>query len=374
MTNSKRRKIPFWKRYSLAERIMIVVLSVFALVCLCLCGVQIVKIMQKQQEPRKADHIVRPDGNDILAEPMPEGTVLTETKDAGKEYIDETLFLGDSNTVRFMTFFDEDGLTYTSAENTIAVIGMGADAISTLACMQFDIGTFTMVDSVAILQPRRIILTFGTNNLDGFTNDATFFIEQYEPQIKAVQEAYPYADIIIQSIFPIAQFNDYPNLKNSQIRLFNAAIIQMCEQNDWKYLNTFEMLYDSASGFAKTELMDTDGLHLSEKGVAEVISYVRTHAYITDDRRPQPLEEIPLVYGPKTDMLDINPLTSQPFDPEIFTQPETEPEIPVEEYTPQEAPAEEPYVEPEPVPEETPEEIPPEIPPEGETSTEHDGE
>ena len=89
-------------------------------------------------------------------------------------------------------------------------------------------------------------------------------------------------------------------------------------------------------------------------------------------RRPQPLEEIPLVYGPKTDMLDINPLTSQPFDPEIFTQPETE--APVEEYTPQEAPAEEPYVEPEPVPEETPEEIPPEIPPEGETSTEHDGE
>ena len=372
MTNTKRRKIPFWKRYSLAERIMIVVLSVFALVCLCLCGAQIVKIMQKQQEPRKADHIVRPDGNDILAEPMPEGTVLTETKDAGKEYIDETLFLGDSNTVRFMTFFDEDGLTYTSAENTIAVIGMGADAISTLACMQFDIGTFTMVDSVAILQPRRIILTFGTNNLDGFTNDATFFIEQYEPQIKAVQEAYPYADIIIQSIFPIAQFNDYPNLKNSQIRLFNAAIIQMCEQNDWKYLNTFEMLYDSASGFAKTELMDTDGLHLSEKGVAEVIRYVRTHAYITDDRRPQPLEEIPLVYGPKTDMLDINPLTSQPFDPEIFTQPETE--APVEEYTPQEAPAEEPYVEPEPVPEEIPEEIPPEIPPEGETSTEHDGE
>ena len=372
MTNTKRRKIPFWKRYSLAERIMIIVLSVFALVCLCLCGVQIVKIMQKQQEPRKADHIVKPDGNDILAEPMPEGTVLAETKDAGKEYIDETLFLGDSNTVRFMTFFDEDGLTYTSAENTIAGIGMGADAISTLACMQFDIGTFTMVDSVAILQPRRIILTFGTNNLDGFTNDATFFIEQYEPQIKAVQEAYPYADIIIQSIFPIAQFNDYPNLKNSQIRLFNAAIIQMCEQNDWKYLNTFEMLYDSASGFAKTELMDTDGLHLSEKGVAEVIRYVRTHAYITDDRRPQPLEEIPLVYGPKTDMLDINPLTSQPFDPEIFTQPETE--APVEEYTPQEAPAEEPYVEPEPVPEEIPEEIPPEIPPEGETSTEHDGE
>ena len=31
-----------------------------------------------------------------------EGTILAETQDAGQDYIDSTLFLGDSNTARFM--------------------------------------------------------------------------------------------------------------------------------------------------------------------------------------------------------------------------------------------------------------------------------
>ena len=36
-----------------------------------------------------------------------EGTVLPETQDAGAQYVADTLFLGDSNTVRFMMYGDE---------------------------------------------------------------------------------------------------------------------------------------------------------------------------------------------------------------------------------------------------------------------------
>ncbi|MBQ9891218.1 MAG: hypothetical protein IJM39_07390, partial [Firmicutes bacterium] len=35
--------------------------------------------------------------------------VLTETKPADQQYLDETLFLGDSNTVRFAYMADENG-------------------------------------------------------------------------------------------------------------------------------------------------------------------------------------------------------------------------------------------------------------------------
>lgn len=380
MNKSDYRKIPFRKKYTLPERIMIVLLTLIALACSVLCAFQIVNLKREEAGPHKAVRHAAAGVKAVLQEAGTVGTVLTETADAGREYTDETLFLGDSNTVRFFQNYDTDGQTFTTMENTIAVIGMGADAISTLPCMQFSTGTFTMVDSVSILQPRRIIMTFGTNHLDGFTTDAGEFIGIYEAQIRAVQDAYPYADIIIQSIFPIAEFNDYPNLTISQIRLFNSAITDMCRRCEWKYLNTYEALSDSLTGFARPGMMDTDGLHLSEQGIREVFRYIRTHAYESEDRRPMPLEEIPEIYGPLTNLLHTNPLTNEPFAPEIFSEepaagplPEEQApaEVPQEEAPQPETPAEEIPAEVPPaeeIPAETPpaEEIPDEQPPEGE--------
>ncbi len=351
--------MPFRVKFTLLERIAIILLSLIALACMLLCVLQIHNLKKEAGEPAKAELAVLPGPKEVLQEAASEGTVLLETADAGRGYVDETLFLGDSNTVRFFQNYDTDGLTYTSAQNTIAVIGMGADAISTLPCMQFSTGTFTMVDSVAILQPRRIIMTFGTNHLDGFTTDTSVFINSYEAQIRAVQAAWPYADIIIQSIFPIAGINEYPHLTVAQIKLFNNAILQMCSRCGWKYLNTFEALYDEETGYARTGVMDTDGLHLSEAGVAEVFRYIRTHAWISEDRRPMPLNEIPEVYGPLTGLLETNPLNNQPFEPEVTEEPAAEevPQEPVyEEPVPEEVPAEEPPAEG----------IPAEAPPEGE--------
>ncbi len=88
------------------------------------------------------------------------GTVLAETADAGDSYIEDTLFLGDSNTARFLKVTGSKGKTFTTKNNTIGVVGMGVDAISTLACMRFSTGIFTMPEAVKILQPQRIIMTF----------------------------------------------------------------------------------------------------------------------------------------------------------------------------------------------------------------------
>ena len=129
--------------------------------------------------------------------------VLTETKPADQQYLDETLFLGDSNTVRFAYMADENGSTFTSAKNTIAVSSMGVERISSLQCMQFSTGTFTMVKSVSIMQPRRIIITFGTNNL---ADNPSAFASKYEKQLNAIVKAYPQADLIVNTIPPSASF------------------------------------------------------------------------------------------------------------------------------------------------------------------------
>lgn len=253
------------------------------------------------------------------------GTILPETADAGRSYLDDTLFLGDSNTVRFMAYNDEtDDKPFTSTDNTIAVVGMGVQAISTLNCEQLSTGTYTMVEAVSILQPKRIIVTFGTNNLDGVTTDVSYFIEQYTTQLKNIEEAYPSVDIIVNSIPPVAQINSYSKVKPFQIELYNNAIIAMCDENGWKYLNSYEALADEETGYAKDGYMSGDGLHFNETGLQALFDYIRTHAYITEDDRPKPLADIPEIYGPMTTLYTVNPLNNQTFSEDVLN-PTAEP-------------------------------------------------
>ena len=65
------------------------------------------------------------------------GTVLPATEDAGRSYMDETLFIGDSNTVRYTMYADETGTAFASVDNSIGVVSMGAGAITTLKCEKF---------------------------------------------------------------------------------------------------------------------------------------------------------------------------------------------------------------------------------------------
>ena len=245
------------------------------------------------------------------------GTVLEETEDAGSEYIDSTLFLGDSNTARFLKVSDTDGSAFTTKNNTIGVVGMGVGAIKSLACMEFSTGLFTMPEAVKILQPERVIITFGTNNLSGSSTDASAFIESYVKQVDAIVEAYPSVDIIVNSIPSVSKTRSYTNVTMTQIDAYNKALAKMCEDNGWKYLNSAEALRDSSSGYSKEGYMESDGLHLSQKGLHALFEYIRTHAYITEDDRPKPLASIPTVIGVPDGLIQTNPLSNATFAPAV---------------------------------------------------------
>ncbi len=369
--------------YTTKQKIVIWALAIIAFVCFSLAGLQGVYLYQRDKTDTESDaQTINKKDQDIEIEDTEHetnenNTVLKKTKDAGREYIDETLFLGDSNTARFLGYLsEEDQLPLTTVENTIAVAGIGIDGISSTACMRFYTGTFTMVDSVRILQPKRIIMTFGTNNLGGSLY-ATDFAESYAIQIERVKEAYPYAEIIINSIPPVSLYTTYTNVQLPMIESYNAAIKSMCEKKGYHYLNSYEALIDKESGYAKLEYMSEDGLHLSEIGANALFQYIRTHALLTEDKRPMPLAEIPGIIGPDTNMLAIDPLTNQAFTQEVAPQvtatPIPQEIVPQEEVTPTieptpETPVPEATVAPTPIPPvvpEAPAEEVPEAPVEG---------
>lgn len=238
------------------------------------------------------------------------GTVLPAGADAGRSYLDETLFIGDSNTARYLLYADDTGTAFTSLSNNIGVVSMGAGAITTLKCEKFKGSStmYTVPESVAMLKPKRIIICYGTNNLSGASPDATRFIATYLQGLQAIRQAWSYCDIIVSAIPPLDKQRENTNLTMTQVDAYNAALVQMCEENGFKFLNSAEVLRDDTTGWAKTDYTLSDGVHLSKKAVEAYFTYVRTHAYQTEDRRPQPLGSIPQPDGVPANLITKDPI------------------------------------------------------------------
>lgn len=243
--------------------------------------------------------IVQESGYDATKNTIDQGkfsaTVLPETEDAGQEYIDTTLFLGDSNTARMYRVFD-----YCSYDNAIGSVGMSARSLQNYACVKFSgYGSYvTMPQAVALMQPRRVIVTFGTNDLDP-NYSAASFAENYRAGLQAIADAYPAADIIVNAIPPLGRSHSNASLTQSQVDEYNKAIVEMCDANGWKFLNSAEALKDAATGYAKEGYVESsDGIHLTRAAMDALFTYIRTHSYITEDTRPA-LTSVPEHTGDK---------------------------------------------------------------------------
>ena len=205
--------------------------------------------------------------------------LLPETADAGESYQKETLFLGDSNTVRLYA----NGLI--SLQQFCAKEGIGTHAALNEGIVTFkkDSSTYTIAQAVAKMKPRRVVIMLGTNDT-GMSVDE--FISNYTALVQAIQESYPYTDIIVNTVPPVpANHANYPHMDQTRIDDFNMALLSMCEQMGLKFLNSAEALKD-ANGYGREDYYQTGDIHLKPVGLKAMLSYLRTHAYQTDDRRP----------------------------------------------------------------------------------------
>ena len=90
------------------------------------------------------DHIATPEASgtvapttavvQVTATPAPTDTtvptILPQTADAGRSYVDDTLFIGDSNTVRYTMYANDTGTAFSTLKNNIGVVSMGAGSIT----------------------------------------------------------------------------------------------------------------------------------------------------------------------------------------------------------------------------------------------------
>lgn len=260
------------------------------LVCiLCVLAVLltfgITTTLLKKEEPA-------PSVSESVADPTPGGdlsghyqidnastALLTETADAGTDYLNDTLFLGDSNTVRLYN----NGLI--SLQQFCAKEGIGTQVALSEGIVTFkkDPNHYTIPQAVAMMKPRRVVMTFGTNDTGMEVPD---FIAHYTALIQAIQQSYPYTDIIVNTVPPVpADHSNYPHMDQAKIDDFNMALLALCEQLGVRFLNSAEALKGS-DGYGIADYYTSGDIHLKSAGLKAVLNYLRTHALQTEDRRP----------------------------------------------------------------------------------------
>ena len=207
--------------------------------------------------------------------------VLPATEDAGKPYLDDTLFIGDSNTVRIYN----NGLI--SLQQMLAKEGLSITEAASKKFISFqrDSQQYTIPEAVAKLKPRRVVITLGTNDAGGQMTPEMFAAD-YKALVEAIQKSYPYTDIIINAIPPMPEdHSKYPLPQQKYVDEMNTALVTMCEEMDLKFLNSTEAL-KNAEGFGRDEFFGKGDIHLTLSGVQALLDYHTTHAWETEDRRP----------------------------------------------------------------------------------------
>ncbi len=289
----------------------VLVCVVCALAILLTASITWVLIGRKGAQPPDASSAVPPEEDDLSEYYQIDETstaVLPETADAGEEYLADTLFLGDSNTVRYYN----NGLI--SLQQFCAKEGIGIQAALSEPIVAFknDSNRYTIPQAVAMMKPRRVVIMLGTND-NGMSVDA--FISHYTALVQAIQSAYPYTDIIVNTVPPVPQsHSNYPDMEQSKIDDFNMALLSMCESLGVKFLNSTEVLKDS-TGYGNPDYYISGDIHLKNSGLKAILNYLRTHAWLTEDRRPD-TSNIP------TRVIDY---TSNPSD--AVEAPEQDPEV-----------------------------------------------
>lgn len=207
--------------------------------------------------------------------PPPAATILAQTEDQGAVYLEQCIFLGDSNTYMLAETESLPQRQVWSTENgTLNLADHGSSYITYTAA---DGSTQEMLiyNAAAIHQPQYLVINLGLNGLTYLSEDE--FKQAYSELIHTIQTASPNTKIMCQSILPVIDTVS-GEVQNNRIERANRWILEVAEETGTRYLNTAELLMDDTENL-RSEYASSDGVLLSQPGCQAVLYYIRTHGY-----------------------------------------------------------------------------------------------
>ncbi len=203
--------------------------------------------------------------------PYFKAVTLDETADAGVQYQNETAYIGDS-LVLHMTSRSSQPREMVFAKESITPAEAYSEQHATLKN-----GTkATFAEAMRELQPKRIVISIGTNSLWMDPIDYLTFFSLFIDDLKA---ACPQAEIILQSTPPVdADWEVGKNFSNNKtINRFNLYLAGLATYHDIWFLDSAPLL-KNAGGTLDGKYNNGDGFHITSAAYDVWTNYLRTHA------------------------------------------------------------------------------------------------
>lgn len=132
-----------------------------------------------------------------------------------------------------------------------------------------------MDETVYRYNPTKVFIQIGTNDLNCDDSNGDIAYDNIVKMIENIKKNRPYAEIYLESIYPVNQTDNEKINKNTtgkrtneDIMKVNSKLKEYCEKNDVIYVDIYNALLDE-EGNLKLEYTD-DGLHLSTEGYSVV--------------------------------------------------------------------------------------------------------
>ena len=186
--------------------------------------------------------------------------LLTETADAGTDYLNDTLFLGDSNTVRLYN----NGLI--SLQQFCAKEGIGTQVALNEGIVTFkkDSNHYTIPQAVAMMKPRRVVIMLGTNDCKTVFNVTASDIARGAMALIRAVRAFPWTDAApCPRILLMAPIKIKPQIADVYMTDFDERSVEASEHFGEYYAHVAEQFgcdFLNAAEFA--EPGDIDYLHM----------------------------------------------------------------------------------------------------------------
>ncbi|MCL2099059.1 MAG: GDSL-type esterase/lipase family protein [Oscillospiraceae bacterium] len=216
------------------------------------------------------------DGRKYIIDPNP--TQLKRTADAGQDYIDRIVFIGDSVTYGFQAYGVLSGGTqttqvWTPENRTFYLFNQWNIKLYYPETSQ----NISVEEAVKLKKPEYLFITLGTNGIS--TENEAAFKAHYIDFVSRILETDPGVKIILNTMFPIARnYRFQGDINNSKIDKGNIWIYEIASELGVRCLDTNSILKDS-EGWLKPEYESGDGLHLTQIAYLKVLDHIRVHAY-----------------------------------------------------------------------------------------------
>ena len=188
------------------------------------------------------------------------------------EYLDDTIFIGDSRTNGMVNF------SFINRNNAYAIDGVNHQTMRTerFLTMSSTGRKLTAAEAIGVVKPIRMIVSLGINGV-AFMGEEKFFSE-YAALLDELQTASPDSILVVQSILPVSQTREaeYPQLANAIIDAYNQRLKTLTLEKGGRWLDTANLLKNSR-GSLNTIYDSGDGLHFNKRAYQALFDYYDQH-------------------------------------------------------------------------------------------------